>query len=676
LVAVRRRHLVLLLVTVAVAGGCAREEKTPAAPTHAEALERLRAFETTRRGETDFARLPGSNHVMGPDPAAVRRVPGTPYLVGLLRNRSAIVLLDGDAHEIERLHAPAGATGLAVTPEADIFVTGDLEPEIARYAVEGGRLRRTSTLPLENTRAVRDVAAGREGVVYAVEDHGHRILTLNRLGALLDATPVGLGPRFVMRTPQYILVDCILSHEIVVMPVDARGIPRVADAIRIAQNGPLWSMDAVETGDGLLLALGGIEDHPLDRRQGSFGYIDSFAYVYRLAPSPKRVAAVNVSALGVVTPKVTRLTIDGTRVTLHTTGYGDVNVADLTWDDPQPGADGLWPEPKVATRALVPGTASEAALDGGRAILADPLLDAWVVDDGTAARVVPVPDPAAPARSVASRVGEALVFTTLIAPWNRTDGSVSRFTCEACHFEGRADGRIHDTGRDDVKVTTRTLFGLFNNRPHFSRALDPDLTSVAHNEFRVAGLRSRHDPWFDVQRSEMPWVAHLGVDRDLPAEELRRDLMTFLMEFTHRPNPAVLGRAAWTPDEARGAEVFRDRCEGCHQARLVTDEADTRMAFERWERLVMSPEGPIVWARETYEKTGVEPYVNEKGARVPSLRRLYLKHPYFTSGAAKDLDDLLLRMRYSETTFHHDGGQGNSLDDASRVALRAFLDLL
>lgn len=35
---------------------------------------------------------------------------------------------------------------------------------------------------------------------------------------------------------------------------------------------------------------------------------------------------------------------------------------------------------------------------------------------------------------------------------------------------------------------------LFNNRPHFSRALDPDMTTMVDNEFRVAGAARRRAP--------------------------------------------------------------------------------------------------------------------------------------------------------------------------------------
>jgi hypothetical protein len=341
------------------------------------------------------------------------------------------------------------------------------------------------------------------------------------------------------------------------------------------------------------------------------------------------------------------------------------------------------------------------ALDGARLALADPLLDAWIVAKNDAASdappgVLPVASqrtgsarksPTGPETSPAEaemRLGESLFFTTLMAPYNSSEGALSRFTCETCHFEGYVDGRIHHTGRDDVHAVTKPLLGLFNNRPHFSRALDPDLTAVAFNEFRVAGAKSGHDPWFSVDASSVPWVRLFGQnDATLSPESMRKALMSFLITFQHRPNPAVLGRASFSDLERRGAELFRDRCENCHEARLASDQPASRAPFDRWETLVMAREGAIVWGKDVYEKTGVLPYVHEKGARVPSLRRLYKKHPYFTNGSADSIDDVLRRARFLPTGFQHEVTQDDasrdveySLDVSSRAALASFLALL
>jgi hypothetical protein len=480
----------------------------------------------------------------------------------------------------------------------------------------------------------------------------------------------------VLRVAQSVLVDCLLDHQVVVRSVDGRGFPKADGEVRITRDGPMWGLDAVAQGTGLVLAVGGVEDHPLDRTQGSFAFIDSFVTLYQLANgAATKLSDVNTSQHGVVTPKALLLSrLPTGALDLVVAGYGSDRLAVIEWADPQ----GLAP-PTVRTRPIPPGSAMIEAAGDGSWRVANPLLDAWVRVTGDDFAVVPVEDDVSRARTRDSRLGEALFFTTLMAPWNRSDGRLSRFTCETCHFEGYVDGRTHRTGRGDVLATTKPLVGLFNNRPHFSRALDPDLTTMVDNEFRVAGAKSDHDPWFSLSVGDFPWTRILDTRAStLGPETLRRSLMAFLMDFTPRPNPSVVGRAHWNDVEQAGASVFRAKCESCHQARLVADEASTRVPFDGWEALVMAREGAIVWGEAEYKKTGVTPYVNERGARVVSLRRLYKKRPYFTNGTAQDLRSVLDRARIGNDAFLHDGapdwGTGLSEEDKSR--LLAFLDLL
>jgi hypothetical protein len=204
---------------------------------------------------------------------------------------------------------------------------------------------------------------------------------------------------------------------------------------------------------------------------------------------------------------------------------------------------------------------------------------------------------------------------------------------------------------------------------------------MVDNEFRVAGALSGRDPWFSIGAADAPWIEALGAGgAPLDALALRRALMAFLMELTHRSNPAALGRSRFTAAERAGAEVFQARCAGCHAPRLAADEPGSAAPFARWEALVLLREGPIVWATSDYKKTGVTPYVHDDGARVPSLRRLYRKRPYFTNGSARTLREVLERARFGEGAFSHDGapaaGAGEALEPAAVGALLSFLDLL
>ncbi|UQA63774.1 hypothetical protein E8A73_025560 [Polyangium aurulentum] len=664
------------LVGLAALAACERAEPVPEAAAPPDPFPTLRAFEAAQRAATDFAALPPSNHRFGSDPHAIAKLPGGDRFVALLRGEDRVAVLDASLRVVARLAAPASPTGLAVTPEGHVLVSGETEPAIRRYAVLEGPpfLEPAGSIALPSGTIVRDVAVGPEGVVYAADEPGGRLFVLGQ-----EAPPVtlsiGHGPIRVARVGRFLIVDCLLDHTLVIHTVDAGGIPVEANEVRIHHDGPIWSFDAVPSGDGLLLAAGGVEDHPLDRTGGFFGYIDSFVHLYRITGGKaERIAAENVSSLGVITPKALAMTErDGGAIAVNVTGYGGDRMAKLVFREGEA-------EPVTrASHPLVPGSRAFVTLPGGGLAIANPLLDAFVLAGERGATIVPVaPEPPAALASVESRLGEALFFTHLMAPGNGTEGAHSRFTCETCHFEGHVDGRIHHTGRGDVRVVTKPLLGLFNNRPHFSRALDPDLSSVAHNEFRVAGAGSGQDPWFRLDPEAHPVLGALGVTSPVEPVDLRRALMRFLMEFTHRTNPKAAGRASFSAVEAKGAAIFRDRCERCHAARLTAEDAASRVPFERWESLVFSPGGPIVWASDEYQKTGVVPYVHDKGARVPSLRRLARKWPYLTSGAAKDLDEVLSRVRWgSEGAFFHDGArEGEGLGADEREALRAFLDLL
>jgi cytochrome c peroxidase len=156
-------------------------------------------------------------------------------------------------------------------------------------------------------------------------------------------------------------------------------------------------------------------------------------------------------------------------------------------------------------------------------------------------------------------------------------------------------------------------------------------------------------------------------------------LLEFLYAFSHAPNPRSQGRKHFSALEAAGAAAFRDACQGCHEARLASDDPGSAVAFDAWEALIFSRNAPIVWARGDYEKTGILPYVHERGTRVPSLRRLALKPRYFTNGSAPDLQAVLERFRRGPSGFRHDGAGASGLVGLSpqiRSALLAFLRLL
>ncbi|MEO7332202.1 MAG: hypothetical protein ABI193_26740, partial [Minicystis sp.] len=226
-----RRALLLGGVAAALLAACDPKDHGAAPPAAPDPLAPLHDFEESRRKTTDFAHLPASDQTLGPDPYAIRVLPGAgpPRFVALLRGRSALVLLDASLNERARIAAPASPTGLAVAPDGEIFVSGEQASFVARYRVSAEQLRPGDPLPLPGVLALRDLALGPERILYAVESHEGRLLSIP-----LDhpdhldrqrAFPVGEGAFRVAREGAFVIVDSLLDHRLSIFPVDAAGFP-------------------------------------------------------------------------------------------------------------------------------------------------------------------------------------------------------------------------------------------------------------------------------------------------------------------------------------------------------------------------------------------------------------------------------------------------------------------
>jgi hypothetical protein len=280
--------------------------------------------------------------------------------------------------------------------------------------------------------------------------------------------PVGHGALRVARVGPYVLVDCLLDHVIVIRRVDRAGVPVTHGEARIVHDGPIWGFDAVEVpkpagaNATLLLAAGGVEDHPLDRTEGSFGFIDSFDYLYRVeGNSATRLATVNTSAFGLVTPKALHLVRGALgSVEVDAFAYGSDKAARVEWAREPDGNT----EPQIATYACPPGSATTEPLGDGSFAIANPLLDAWVHGTfaaGGKSTLCTADDSKSTGRSSDSRVGEALFFTSMMAPWNKSDGRLSRFTCEA---------RLATSKATSMDARTTRVAETFARRPSLSSA--------------------------------------------------------------------------------------------------------------------------------------------------------------------------------------------------------------
>ncbi len=657
-----------VIPAVALLAGCQVASSKDSHPEVAAQLLELERQATS--GE------PASGYDSGDDPYRVRVLSEGRTLV-LLRGGSGLVLLNGQGEELDRIRTPESPTGWVFVDPDLVLVAGEMSSSIHAFDISGDDLVRVSSLTLDDVLGIRDLEWLPEAnLLLASDSESSRIIALTMGGDLAEGLSVSSrqdvdldAPVVTMRTVgSWLLVNELLAHRLRVIPL--RPTPDFDTATEILLDGPIWSFDAIESANGLRIAVGAVEDHPLDRSGGEFGYVDSYLYVYDLPfrgnVPPRRAATLNLSAEGVITPKALQFS-DG-MVTV--TAFGSERLLRLVVE-----GDDVSVEESITVPA---GTTDLDIGRSGRIVLANPLLDeVLVLPADSSAGLARLGQFGVGNRSPESRLGEMIFFTTLMAPENSSDDHHSRFTCETCHFEGEVDGRTHYTGRGSVFATTKTLRGLAGNVPVFSRGGDSSLTSMVMAEFEVA---NQLDPWFSLDPATHPTLPPSGASgAPVEPDAQRVALLTFLIDFGHRRNPFRSANAILTDLEQEGLGVFRDRCSACHQPLTSTRETGQFVPFGDWAERTTSAESDLIWGAPLFFKTGIEPYVAEKGARAPSLRRVSRKQPYFTNGSSPTLDDVLHRFRVTGPSGLHEvsGGEdvmeSRALSDSEIDALLALL---
>lgn len=641
----------------------------------AEVLLALEARLTDPSAEVSLDTVPP----FGGDPVRIRRLSGGRFLV-LLRGSSQLILADSSWNELSRAATPPSPAGWAFAGEQHVFVGGRRSASVALFRISGDSLSVFARTDLEDVTGVRTLAYLPSAQVLVVaDDFDSRVLylTLKRDWSTRDGGPLVVGREDIpLESPALhlqvagssLLISELIGHRVHVVPLDPG--PDMERAVQLRLDGPIWALDSRASGDTLWIAAGGAEDRPLDRASGEFGYVDSFLYMYTVVGSageatPRLAASLNLSEHGLVTPKA--IHYEPAKRTAWISGFGSGVVLEI---------DLSGESPRVRRTIRVPPGTSDFAFAGTQfgdptnepnLLLANPLFDRiFMVSAQADAGWRTVARFESGSRSPESRLGEALFFTTLMSPENESDGFLSRFTCETCHFEGEIDGRTHYTGRGHVFATTKTLRGLGNNVPVFSRAGDATLTSMVLSEFEVA---NQGEPVFTLDRSAIPWLADLA---DLPESVgplLQREaLLTFLTEFRHGPNPLRTAGRPFGELEREGLPVFRDRCSVCHKPLTSTRDSGEFVPYGEWESWLIAPRSDLVWGAPLFAKTGIEPYVSPSGARIPSLRRVWRKQPYFTDGSSSTIEDVLRRFRYADAQGWHHVAEAGDSDDADGSA--------
>jgi len=620
----------------------------------------------------------------GSDPFKIRYLPDLKKYLILLRNRSEVLLADHSLTLIDRKPTPRSPTGWTLVHGRLLFVSGELSPEIQLYEITDNELLPRGKLHLEGVASVRDlVYVSSMRSLFLLNDFDRRLHQLKlapnwsnqgQLSFQQTDFPLGAGAVQILYRNNHLLINLLLDHTLLIVPL-IQGRPEFSRSSQITHDGPIWGFDAIASEESLLIAAGGVENRPLNRVGGEFGYVDSFLFlyllpreqatgVYRWLPTyrkvPGRFARRNLSEIDLVMPKALHFTSSSNdTLRLWVSAFGSPKLAQFDVREGLLQLTGQFNLPPGTTDFVIVQEKQSEKKPGGEVhslVITNALFDQIYrleIDSGSSAyqRVQGIPLPKSKL-SRESRIGELLFFTTLLTPTNRTDGELSRFTCETCHIEGTVDGRVHYTGRENVFASTKTLRNLANNVPLFSRAGDKSLASMVLAEFRVANQQRKDS--FSIEPSKFPWLREIG---DLPSKlsptYLRKAFLSFFVDFQHRPNPWNILSHKLTPKAVRGLSVFRARCEYCHQATLSTRGYES-LPFADWKHWLEAEEKDLVWGAPFYTKTGIKPYVHRAGARVPSLRRVQQKYPYFTNGSSRSLRHLLSRFRYQGlTAWHH-----------------------
>ncbi len=633
-----------------------------------------------------FRESPGLNPAdkFGSDPFKIRYLPNRKQYLILLRNRSEILLADRSLNLMDRRETPRSPTAWTLVNNRFLFVSGNQSPEIQLYEITPHKILSRGKIRLRGVASVRDlVYVPSLHSLFLLDDFDRRLhqLTLapnwpgqNRLTFHQKAFPLPAGPVQIRYQNNHLLINLLLDHTLLIVPL-TQGQPDFSLSSQITHDGPIWAFDAIASDSAMMIAAGGVENHPLNRLGEEFGYVDSFLFlyvlrrdrstgVYRWRPTdrevPGRYAQQNLSEINIVTPKALRFesaSHDTSR--LWVSAFGSPKLARFDVREGRLQLTGQFNLPPGTTDFVIVQEEQNEKKPGKEdhsLVITNALFDQIYrlkIDSESSAyqRVQGIPLSKAKL-SRESRIGELLFFTTLLTPHNRTDGELSRFTCEACHHEGTFDGRVHYTGRGHVFASTKTVRNLANNVPLFSRAGDKSLASMVLAEFRVAN-QGRKDS-FSVELSAFPWLKEIGnLPSELSPTYLRRAFLSFFVDFQHRPNPWQTQSRKLSPKALKGLPVFRERCEYCHQATISTREYES-LPYTDWKIWLEAEEKDLVWGAPFYTKTGIKPYVHRAGARVPSLRRVKQKYPYFTDGSSRTLRDLLSRFRYQDTTaWHH-----------------------
>jgi len=260
-----------------------------------ETANRIPSLEDLLKFERQLLRKRRETPNLGPfgsDPFKIRYHPQSEQYLILLRNRSEVLLMDRTLNLVDRQVTPQSPSGWTLVQNRFLFVSGELSPEIQLFEVTVKGLLPRTKFRVQGVASIRDlVYVPSIRSLFLLDEFDRRLIqatlpsdwpSQKHFKIEQKTYPLGAGPIQIRAHDNHLLINLVLEHALMIVPL-AQGQPDFSRASRINHDGPIWAFDAVAQHDSLVIAAVGVENRPLNRLGGEFGYIDSFLYLYTLS---------------------------------------------------------------------------------------------------------------------------------------------------------------------------------------------------------------------------------------------------------------------------------------------------------------------------------------------------------------------------------------------------------
>jgi len=593
-----------------------------------------------------------------------------------------------------RLLAKVGACrfpdALVALPGGGVLVGCRFDPGLRRISRSTDGAFQAATVAPGLLAGARGLALSPDGKLAYVASPALRGIAVVSLadGRVIQTLPTGISPRVLRVVPagawpgrpdSLLIASAIIDHTVTVHPIEREGLLG-APVQTIQTDAPVVDL-RISGGDLPALWLFTHEDRPVSRAHGPVEGLDSGVIHLEAQvaaagrppfadPGPGRRPFLN---LGERPDPVIEL--DATAIN----GHGVLAIAGAGSDNLLLAASA---DAHLAGGIVVPVGANPsavAALPADRFVTADRLSDTltFVTFDAAGARVESTLVVGTPERPSPAERGELLFYSRALVPNNVADGTLSLYTCAACHDDGHLDGRRHPAKLNRFFSTTSTCRGLATTAPYLRLGNQATVDVFADNIVATHAQGAERDPaHFDKYPVTLRLRARNGwKTATLSPIAVRAALARYMERIPIEPSPfAKPGATSLDPQARRGLVLFRDSCAGCHQ--LVGDTAigDHVPPASLEARLLA---GRVALSSPGRYAVGT-PVLGEGGNNPPSLRGVWDAAPYFSDGSARTIDEVLRRTDPGAPAVHakENAARPPAFTAEGRAALLAFLRVL